>query len=365
VNPVPHAGDVDDGGGQLAFARRFRRHAMWLMQTERSPLCAQLMLGAAADIESGGRVAALFDGVDAPPGAVPQLRLLAALHELALAGDAPELAEFYPSAGGTRPPDEVWPAAAAVIDQRFAWMHERVGLTVQTNEPGRAAVLYAALLWLTAERGLPIRLLEIGSSAGLNLLVDRYCYVVAGRELGDPGSALRLVEPWAAGPPIDVSEAARALRIVERAGCDLAPLDPGRPEDQVRLLSYIWPDELDRIERVRAALAIAAAEPLQVAARPASAWLEEQLRRERGDALTVVWHSIVRQYVPASEWDAVEAAFGRARGPIVWLSMEPSADRVDLVELTARVEQGADPVQLAWCAHHGPPLQWLPSRGAG
>src|SRR5438067_215947 len=83
----------------------------------------------------------------------------------------------------------------------------------------------------------PIRLLEIGASAGLNLLADRYTYVVGGLELGDPASPLRFEEPWAPPPPIDLVRAADQLHIVSRAGCDLAPLDPSRADDQLTLLS--------------------------------------------------------------------------------------------------------------------------------
>jgi hypothetical protein len=351
------AGDQFDSGESLA--RRFRRHAEWLELAHRSPLYARLMRAAADDAEAGGSVAALFEGVDAPPGAVPQLRLMAPLHELVLAGRAPELARFYPSAGGAEPPDGAWPVALATIDEHFGWLRERVGWTVQTNEPGRAAVIFAALLWLVDLYGLPIRLLEIGASAGLNLLVDRYCYVVDGLELGDPSSALRFVEPWTPGPDVDVGAAAGRLRIVERAGCDLAPLDASRSEDRLRLLSYIWPDELERIERARAALGVAAsAGSPPVVRAEASGWLRERLWDGSGDVLTVVWHSVVRQYVAPEQWEAVEAAFARSRGPAVWLGMEPSTSQAGRFELCARLTAGSEAVRLAWCGDHGPPVLW-------
>jgi hypothetical protein len=354
----PYGGAGDQHAAGQSLARRFRRHAMWLEHSGRSPLYMHLMRAAAADAEQGGQVAQLFDGIDIPPGAVPQLRLMAALHELVLAGDAPALAEFYPSAGGSRPPDQAWPAARATIDERFRWLRGRVGLTVQTNEPGRAAVMFAALLWLADSYDQPIRLLEIGSSAGLNLLVDRYCYVTDGVELGDPASPLRFIEPWTPGPPVDLESAAARLRIAERAGCDLEPLDPSRAEDRLRLLSYIWPDELSRIERARAALGIAAAQPAPVVRAEASAWLAEQLDRDAGATLTVVWHSVVRQYVPTDRWEAVRAAFGRARGPIAWLSMEPGPTERGRFELCVRTDADPEERRLAWCGDHGPPVQW-------
>jgi hypothetical protein len=350
------AGDQRERGQSLA--RRFRRHAEWLESAHRSPLYARLMRAAADDADAGGPVARLFDGVEVPPGAVPQLRLLAAIHELVLAGEAPALAEFYPSVGGERPPDQAWPVARATIDERFGLLRERVGRAVQTNEPGRAAVMFAALLWLTDGYRLPIRLLEIGSSAGLNLLVDRYCYVVDGHELGEPSSPLRFVEPWTPGPPVDVPATARRMRIVERVGCDLEPLDPSRDEDRVRLLSYIWPDELHRIERARTALGIAAGAPAPVVRAEASAWLSEMLERDVDGALTVVWHSVVRQYVAEEDWAAVQAVLAGARAPIAVLSMEPSLAEIGRFELRARTGPGAEEQRLAWCGDHGPPVLW-------
>ena len=219
------------------------------------------MRAAADDIDAGGVVARLFAGISTPPGSVPQLRLVGALHYLVLAGHAPTLAAFYPSAGGDRPVDDVWPVAEAVMEEHFDQVRARLDRTVQTNEPGRSAVLFAGLLWLTNRHRRPIRLLEIGASAGLNLIADRYCYVVGGRELGDPASPLRFVEPWTPPPPIDLEATASAIRIVARAGCDLSPLDPTHGDDQLTLLSYIWPDELHRIDRMRAALSVAARGP--------------------------------------------------------------------------------------------------------
>ena len=235
--------------GETPLPARFRRHADMLVRSNRSPLCIALMRAAADDIDRGGPVARLFAGIPAPPGSVPQLRLVGALHYLVLSGRAPDLAAYYPSVGGKEPVSGVWPAAQATIDERFDEIRARLHRTVQTNEPGRSAVLFAGLLWLSDRYRRPIRLLEVGASAGLNLLADRYSYVVDGHELGDPASPLRFIDPWVPPPPIDLAAAAAKLRIVARAGCDLAPLDPTRPDDQLTLLSYIWADELDRVSR--------------------------------------------------------------------------------------------------------------------
>lgn len=360
ISQLPYGGAGDAQAGHLELADRFRRHADALVRSGRSPLYVRLMRSAAEDIDRGGQVARLFDGVPAPPGSVPQLRLMAALHYLVLSGQAPALAGFYPSAGGTGQVDGAWPVAAAVIAEHFDQVRARLHRTVQTNEPGRSAVLFAGLLWLTNRHRRPIRLLEVGASAGLNLLADRYSYVTGGRELGDPSSPLRFVDPWMPPPPIDLADAAARLEIVARAGCDPAPLDPSRPGDQLTLLSYIWPDEPHRIDRMRAALSVAARAPAPVAAQRGSVWLPDVLRAPRGRALTVVWHSVMRQYVEAGEWTAIERALADAAGsmPLVRLSMEPAVDGNAPMQLTVHDPAGGHETRLASCDDHGLPIRW-------
>jgi hypothetical protein len=357
----PYGGAGDTQAGRLELSARFRRHADALVRSERSPLYIRLMRAAADDIDAGGVVARLFAGISAPPGSVPQLRLMGALHYLVLSGQAPTLAAFYPSAGGHRSLDRVWPVAEAVMGQRFDQVRERLKRTVQTNEPGRSAVLFAGLLWLSDRHRRPIRLLEVGASAGLNLLADRYSYAVDGRELGDPDSPLRFVDPWIPPPPIDLEAAAAALRLTARAGCDLAPLDPTRPDDQLTLLSYIWPDELHRMDRMRAALSVAERDPIAIAARKGSEWLPDALATagdSDGDGeLIVVWHSVMRQYVEPAEWAAIERALDEHPN-VVRLSMEPARSQEARMQLTVHDPVGAPEIRLAGCDDHGLPIRW-------
>lgn len=363
MQPLSYGGAGDAWSSGRSLSGRFRRHADSLERSRRSPLYAQLMRAAAEDIDRRGVVAELFAEVPTPPGSVPQLRLLGALHHLVLSGQAPELAAFYPSAGGTRPPDEAWPSARKTILERFEWLKLRVGHTVQTNEPGRSAVLFPALLWLTARHRRPIRLLEIGASAGLNLQADRYRYRIGELRLGDPASPLEFIDPWMPAPQIDLAAAAAELRIVERAGCDVAPLDPRDPDDQLTLLSYIWPDELDRIDRLRVALSVAARDPAPIARARASQWLAGALASGSDTALDVVWESVFRQYVDPQEWEAIEACLRAAAserpGRVIWLSMEPSVDdHMGRQRLTLREGSEEPEITLALAGDHGLPISW-------
>ena len=357
TSELPYGGAGDSRAGSRSLADRFRRHADSLARSRRSPLYHEMMGAAADDIDREGSVARLFAGIPVPPGSVPHLRLMGALHYLVLSGQAPGLAEFYPSAGGNGPPDKAWPAVQTTIDEHFEQIRTRLHRTVQTNEPGRSPVLFAGLLWLADRHRRPIRLLEVGASAGLNLLADRYAYQVGDDVLGDPASPLRFVDPWAPPPPINLDAAAARLHITARAGCDLTPLDPTNQDVQITLLSYIWPDEPHRIERMRAALSVAAAGPVQVTPSAGSEWLPGALARAEQGELIVVWHSVMRQYVEPTEWDAIERALDR-QPDVVRLSMEPAFDRHALMELTVHDPAGAPATLLAVCGDHGLPIRW-------
>ncbi|MBK5305838.1 MAG: DUF2332 domain-containing protein [Frankiaceae bacterium] len=328
-----------------------------------SPLTAALLYGAADDYDGGGPLRDLLAPLaEDPSGTVPSLRFAGALHRMVLAGRAPALAVHYPSAGGTVGPAGAWPVARRLIEDSGDELAADLQRPVQTNEVGRAAALYGGLLHVTADWHLPIRLLEIGASAGLNLRVDRFTYDLgAGVVLGVPQSAVRLREPWRGTYPPQAP-----LDVVTRAGCDPAPLVPTDEADRLTLLSYVWPDQLERIDRLRAALRIAAEQPITVEALPASDFLRRELSTPRPGNATVVWHSVVRQYLSREERVEVDALIGAAGeratpdAPLVRLSLEPEKKVQStfrfLVEMTTW--PGGASRLLAECLGHGPPVTW-------
>ena len=343
----------------------FRARAAELERAGRSRLYVELMRGAAADLDAGGIVATFFEDDPATAGSVPELRLLAALHHLVLRGGAPELARFFPSAGGEQPPDRAWAVARHTLAEHAAFIRERVGRTVQTNEPGRCVALYGALLWLSERHRLPVRLLEIGASAGLNLNADRFGYIVGGELLGDPDCPLCFEEPWDGLPVADPGAAAARLEVAERRGCDRAPIDPTSEEGRLTLRSYIWPDEPQRLARVAQAADVAARHPVTIDRRSAAAWLALQLMDAGPDMLTVVWQSVVNQYLEDDERAALRSAFASAgAGPLAWLTLEPPSTPNDAGSFELRCRErpeangsGAAPV-IARAGYHGPPVVW-------
>ena len=324
-----------------------------------SPLTGDLLLGAADDLGAGGAVADLLGPLeDDPPGSVPALRFTGALHRLVLERRAPGLAVHYPSVGGT--PGDVWPAARAVVQEHLDELRDLVRRPVQTNEVGRSSALLGGLLHVSAATGLPVRLLEVGASGGLNLSVDRFRHEVAdGVVLGDPSSPVVLRAPWQGRLP-DVSG---ALRLVQRLGCDPDPLDPSSTQDRLTLTSYVWPDQVDRFERLRGALQVGAAAPERVERLGGGAFLERELQPRDGVA-TVVWHSVVWQYVPPDERSritrAIEAAGQRAgsAAPVAHLWLEP--EHVDHGGFVLRLHTwpGGEQRLLADAQGHGPPVVW-------
>ncbi len=327
-----------------------------------SPLTAAILDGAAEDLAAGGPTAALLGPLeDDPPGSVPPLRLAGALHRLVLERRAPALALHYPSVGGT--PGDVWPPARAVIEEQLDPLRELVSRPVQTNEVGRSSGLLGGLLHVARDTGLPVRLLEIGSSGGLNLLFDHYAHEVADAVvLGDPDSAVRLRDSWQGSlPPYDTR-----LDVVERAGCDPHPLDPASTEDRLTLTSYVWADQVERFERLRAALQFAAASPVRVEPVAASAFLQRELAHPRAGVATVVWHSVVRQYLEPAEREAVAALLAGAgarasmQAPLAHLSMEPERTGAGSFDFRVSLTSwpGGQTRLLAQCEGHGPPLVW-------
>jgi hypothetical protein len=299
-----------------------------------SPLYAVLHRHAADDIDAGGPVARVLDGYPHQPiASAMALRLMGSVHRLALIGAAPELARHYPSTGGDGDAEAAWPRFRAVVADRCDELRRAVvEHGVQTNEVARTAALLCGFLLVARETELPLRCLEVGTSGGLNLRWDHFRYDAGTASWGDPSSPLVLRDCWAPGPlPFDVS-----ANVVERAGCDPNPLDPTTDEGRLVLTSYTWPDQRERLRLLRAACDVAACVPASITRANGAHWIAERLARPTPGAATVVFHSIVMQYLDQASRDrfraALEDAGARAsrEAPLAWLRMEPGGEQAEL-----------------------------------
>jgi hypothetical protein len=320
-----------------------------------SPLYARLLRSAARDAEDGGPTwAVLRDHVKPGRGDALALRLMAAQHRLVLTGRAPALARHYPSAGGDAGMDGAWEAFREVLASQNDAVGPLVARRCQTNEVGRAAALAFGFLELGASWPLPLRVLEVGASAGLNLRFDRFRYGGGGASWGEIASPVDLTGLWAEAP----EHVQARLVVVERRGCDLKPVDPTSEEGRLSLRASVWADQLPRFTRLSGALDLAARVPAVVDAASLEAWLPEQLSSHRSGVATVVYHSVVDEYLPDATRRAFHACLEEAGAratpdaPLAWLQLEPLTElrhhAVRLVTWPGRRER-----LVATCGAHG------------
>jgi hypothetical protein len=292
-----------------------------------SQLYVRLIDAVIADLAAGGPCAeVLIPHQNEPFATALPLRFLGAVHWLVLSGRAPGLAAHYPSTGGTPGPTVVADFLATVAERRDE-IEARIPLGVQTNEVGRSAVLAGGFVEIARRSGLPLRVLEVGASGGLNLRWDHFFYDTGESTFGDPGSPVRFVGVWEGRRPR--FDGVR-VEVAERAGCDRSPVDIATVEGRRTLRSYIWPDEVARLDRFDAALEVAARVPAQVDAADLGSWVEDRLAAPVPGVATVVYHSTVWPYVAKPTRDRLRGALRRAGSaampdaPVAWLRMEPT-----------------------------------------
>jgi hypothetical protein len=282
---------------------------------------------------------------------------MGAVHRLVLAGEAPELSRHYPSAGGDDVGDP-WPAFRATVEENVDRIQALVAQPNQTNEVRRCATLLCGFLLVAAETGLPLRLLELGASAGLLLRWDRYRYLTPAGAWGPPESPLVLEGLFSdAGPLLEPT-----VEVVERRGCDPVPIDAGALDSALTLRSLVWADQVDRLRVLDAALAVAAEVPVALDRATASDWLPRQVEQTAAGTTSVVFQSYVQQfYTPAAAArirSTMHAAGTRAtsEAPLAWMRLEPEGGRL---VLRLALWPGRAERVVASCTHHGADVQVL------
>jgi hypothetical protein len=307
--------------------------------------------GAFLDIIRGWKGSYLGD-------AVP-LRSAGALRGLWLSGAVQALTPIYVGEDA----DDIEIVASA-IRQHEAFLLPWLNGPPQTNEAGRSSTYVSAMLWL-AGQGLPPRFdcIEIGSSAGINLMLDCYSYDLGGVRSGPEKAAMHFVPEWRGPPPPDREIAFESLR-----GCDVAPVDLGEPAQVLRLRAYIWEEHKVRFERLDAAVAAAKAKAPDIVAMNAADFVERELARPQTDRTTrVLMHSVDWQYVPEDQQRRVKEAMKEYGShatpdrPLAWISLEGDRSVLAHALKVKRWPGGEDWTLLAASHAHGAWIDWRAS----
>jgi len=338
------------------MAEAFRTQAGWCRQNHVAPFTADLAEAILRDFEAGGAWRRLLGGWPADPIAdAAALRAIGGAHRLALKGVEPCAGVFARLDRDPAVLDEV-ARATARWPETAQWLRN----PPQTNEVMRSAIFLGSFLKVARTLGLPLRMREVGSSAGLNLLWDRYRYRLGETAWGPEDSPVRLEPRWEGRSPKPAP-----IAVASRRGVDQLPVDLADPEQRFRLLSYVWADQAERLERVRAAMQLALQDPPPVDHGDAAEWVEAELAELPEGQTTVVYHSYVWSYLPSATQARIRTALAEAGARahagagLAHLAFE-SVDGTEKSALTLRLWPGGGERQVLADAHpHGRWVRWL------
>jgi hypothetical protein len=300
-----------------------------------------------------GRLYTEWPGDIGPNAASLPLRIAGGLHALVLNGLDAGLVAHYPP--NTVTDQALTGAVLSALTTHQDFLIDWVQSPPQTNEVRRSAALIAAAHWLAARHPLPFITSELGASAGLNLMWDRYALSVGGQTFGPSDPALTLTPDWT-GPVL----AQTTVQVTERRGVDLNPLDVHDPGNTLRLLAYLWADQPHRVALTRAAIT---AQTCKVERGDAIDWLETRLTTRHEGHLHLIYHTVAWQYFPGPVQNRgttlIETAGSQATetAPLAWLSME-SDGGVDGAALSVRIWPGDQRISLGRVDFNGRWLRW-------
>ena len=312
-----------EAGGSRLYARLAREHAD-------DPILAQIAAG------------------HKPLWEVP-LRLFGGVHFLVLSGEEPE----------------AWSGFGDVLRERREWLAEFVATQpVQTNEVQRCWSLLPAFLTVADRR--PVDLVELGPSAGLNLLWDRYAYRYGNVSWGGKSAAIELVGELVSAPPASLFE--RSVEVRNRIGIDQNPIDVVDERQALLLQCFVWADQTERLERLRRAIALARRDPPMLVRGDYVELVPDVLARRDPDVLTVVFNSATTSYLPRERRERLRAGLEEAGagGSLAWISYEFADDDRELsgvfeeaFALEVQTWPGQGQRLVARTDGHGNRLRWL------
>lgn len=287
------------------------------------------------------------------------LRICGGLHRLVLENRDPTLVAAYPPHKSDDA--QLSTAVTDAFRRHDAVLFAGLDSAPQTNEIARSAMLLPGFLTIARETDLPLALCEIGSSGGLNLLLDRFFYRYGEHTWGDAASPVKITpELRSSTLPLDAG-----LDIVSRHGCDIAPVDVARRDGQLRLRSYVWPDQAARLERLDGAIALAGQYPYRLEKADAADFVKRQIANRPKDSAFVLFHSIMWQYMPPETKASILAALDEAGSsaardaPLARLRMEPRDPKDGWATLSLTTWPGGETRRLAKCDFHGRWIEWI------
>jgi hypothetical protein len=328
-----------------------------------APITARICLAQLAllnsDTDTGRRLASWPGRVLAD--ALP-LRVAGGLHHLHLTGTEGRLAAIYN--GSITEQSAIDSIICDIVAQHDSAIVPWFDSPPQTNEAGRSASFMAGLKWLSGKIGPRFELNELGASAGINTMMDRYHYNLGGVIAGPSESPMQIKPEWRGSPPSDTP-----VEITAIYACDQQPIDLSDPQAAIRVKSYVWPENHDRLARMDAAILLASQQPPDIAAMDAADWVDMRLQVPQDVGVARVFnHSIVWQYIPEDRrqriYDAIYAAGTKATAdrPLAWMMLETNRATFRH-ELTVRYWNGSGddgvPHMLGEAQAHGAWIEWL------
>ncbi|OYU35150.1 MAG: hypothetical protein CFE35_12045 [Novosphingobium sp. PASSN1] len=287
------------------------------------------------------------------------LRLAGGFHHLVLSGTDTRLGAVY--RGELTDQDAVDALIVDLTRQHDAALLPWLDGPPQTNEAGRSASIMAALLWLSPRTGPRFELNELGASAGVNTMMERYRYDLGGTKVGPADSPMRIAPEWRGPPPVPAP-----VEIASIQGCDRAPVNLADPAAALRLKSYVWAEVTERLARIDAAIQLASEHPPTLMQMDAGEWVDLRLAAPlAADTTRLFYHSIVWQYLPPETRTRItKAIIGAGEGGqrLAWIMLETNRETFRH-ELTVRHwPGGGEPVLLGEAHAHG---AWVAWHGAG
>ena len=311
VQPVPDLPEL-----QLRF------HHFGQTTAPRAPLYSRLSAAIAEDLDVVNMLSSAPEQQQLP------VLLFAAVHSLLLAGDGPELAAYYPNLAASPLTTDPYPTFRSfVVDHEEALGDLISRKSTQTNEVGRCAS-FLPVLGMVADECGPLAMVDIGTSGGLNLLLDRFSYeYLPGGTVGTHADV-----HLACGTRGNVPVPTILPDIRAAIGIDRDPVDV-TDDDQARWLeACVWPDQLDRFERLVSAIGVARSDPPDVRQGDAIEDLADTIDEAARSGHPVVTNSWVLNYLTGEQrtryvatLDAVGAALD-----LSWVIAESPAETPEL-----------------------------------